>query len=79
MVLVYLEMIRTVEALEYAAKVWESRTTCELGGGYVAWAARQAHLWRSLQSHAAGLFDRARASHRPHCVSATISRSIPDD
>ncbi len=76
MVLVHVEMIRMQEALERTARVWEGRASGNSEGGYASWADRQAHLWRSLRSHAAGLFERARASHRPQCTSAIISRNL---
>ncbi|RPD63605.1 hypothetical protein L227DRAFT_497044, partial [Lentinus tigrinus ALCF2SS1-6] len=43
-VLVYVEMLRTVEEMRRAARVWEGRANTELRGGYRAWATRQAHL-----------------------------------
>ncbi|KAI0693052.1 hypothetical protein C8T65DRAFT_586084, partial [Cerioporus squamosus] len=76
-VLVYLEMFRTVEALEVTSDLWETRTNGEVtGGGYEAWAARQSHRWRSLSSHAAALFERERSLYRPRCASAIIERNV---
>ncbi len=78
MVLVYLEMLRMEEALERTTEVWETRAQDNVETGYASWAERQAHLWRSLRSHAAGHFKRTRASHRPQCTSAIISRNVPE-
>ena len=76
-VLVYLEMVRTVRAMEHAAQEWTTRAAGSTSGGQAAWATRQAHIWQALGSHASSLFDRARALHQPRVTSSIIGRSIP--